>query len=216
MTHYLSRPRTRHLIASRFAQDERLLSFARHSLVLLASQDVMVVLPEPMCFVADVLQKSQRRGVSAQPNRLRVAGSVDLLIALRQRNQARRLLAEQPEHFLRGTQLSLAAVDEDDVDPLFLVRSLEPRISIAATPPRGSTRNRRRRPPSESCTGDSPAEQQAVDERRSDATVSSPPRCACRFPRWNAASSPIRGPSADRRGPSSARSETPPVARPCR
>src|SRR5689334_14606169 len=54
--------------------------------VLLASQDVVVVLRKAMRLVADVLQETQGRGVAAQPDWLGFAGPVDLLLALRQRD----------------------------------------------------------------------------------------------------------------------------------
>src|SRR2546426_12231544 len=43
-------------------------------LQFLAAEDVVVVLGEAMGLVADVLQQPQRRGVAAQPQRLRGAG----------------------------------------------------------------------------------------------------------------------------------------------
>src|SRR5437773_859516 len=64
---------------------------------ILAPQDVVVMLGKPMRLIAHVLQEAQRRGVPAQPQRLRIARAVDLFLALGQRDQSGRLDAEQAE-----------------------------------------------------------------------------------------------------------------------
>src|SRR5205814_10660385 len=75
----------------------------------------VVVLSEAMGLVADVLQQPQGRGVTTQPQGFRHAGAVDLFLALRQRDQARRLDAEHAEDVQRRVELPLAAVDEQHV-----------------------------------------------------------------------------------------------------
>src|SRR5262249_36340440 len=74
-------------------------SYPDHSLPLkpLAPQNLVIVLREAVGLVAHVLDQPQRRRVPAQPQRLRRAGPVDLLLALRQRDQARRLDPQQRE-----------------------------------------------------------------------------------------------------------------------
>src|SRR6516225_458143 len=68
-------------------------------LYLLPPQDVVIMLGEAVGFIADVLQQPQSRGMAAQLQRLGVAGPVDLFFALGERDQARRLDAEEPEDF---------------------------------------------------------------------------------------------------------------------
>src|SRR5947209_3470393 len=81
----------------------------------LAPQDLVIVLREPMRLVAHILQQPQRRRVPAQAQRLRLAGPVNLLLALRQRDQARRLNSQQVERLQRRVQLPLAAVNEKNI-----------------------------------------------------------------------------------------------------
>ena len=81
----------------------------------------MVMLREAMRLVAHVLQQPQRRRMPRQPDRLRLAGTINLLLALGQRNQARRLDAEQVQRIEGRVELPLAAVDQQDVGEDLLV-----------------------------------------------------------------------------------------------
>ena len=117
----------------------RLSPRAKHDLIpfleLLLPQQVMIVLREPMGLVAHVLQQPQRRGMPAQAQRLRLAGAIDFLLALGQRDQARRLLAQHAEDFQRRVELALAAVDEQDVGKHLLLsprRALRKRRAITS------------------------------------------------------------------------------------
>src|SRR5437870_7740461 len=85
------------------------------TLEFFSPQNVMVVLGEAVGLVAHVLEQPQRRGVLAQAQRLGLAGPVDLLLALGQRDQAQRLQAQQAEGLERRVELALAAVDQPDV-----------------------------------------------------------------------------------------------------
>src|SRR5947209_7838702 len=58
---------------------------------LLPPQQVVVMLGEAVGLVTDVLQQPQRRRVSAQADRLGIAGAVNLLVPLGQRHDRRRL-----------------------------------------------------------------------------------------------------------------------------
>src|SRR5262249_40302622 len=84
----------------------------------------MIMLRKAMRLVADVLQEPQRRGVAAQMQRLRRAWPIDLLLALGERDQTRRLAAEHLEYLPCRVELALAAVDQQDVggDRPFLSR----------------------------------------------------------------------------------------------
>src|SRR5439155_6216352 len=59
----------------------------------------------------------------AQPHRLGVARAINLLLALGQRDEARRLAAEHAKHLQRRVELTLAAVNQEDVriDDLFVM-----------------------------------------------------------------------------------------------
>src|SRR5262249_21132916 len=83
---------------------------------------MVVMLREPVRFVAHILQQPQRRRVPAHTQRLGVAGAVDFLFALGEGDKARRLLAEHAEDLQRGVELALAAVNQEDIgEDLLLV-----------------------------------------------------------------------------------------------
>src|SRR5258708_5649084 len=101
----------------------------------------MVMLREAMRLVADVLQQPQRRRVPAQAQRLRLAGAINLLLTLGERNQAWRLNAQQPKNVLGRVELPLAAVDEQDVGEYRLLLVV-PRPAGGAESPRDDLANR--------------------------------------------------------------------------
>ena len=73
------------------------------------------MLREAVGFVADVFEKPERVGVAGESQRLGFAWQENLFLALRQRDDARRLNAERLEGVERRRELPLAAVDEEDV-----------------------------------------------------------------------------------------------------
>ena len=77
----------------------------------LALQKMMIVLREPMGLVADVLEQTQRRRVPAQAQRFFFAGTVDLFLTLRQRDQTGWLNAHEEQGFPRGVELAATAID---------------------------------------------------------------------------------------------------------
>src|SRR5438046_184364 len=90
---------------------------------LLPPQDVVIMLGKAVGLVAHILKQAQRRRVPAESQWLHFAGAVNLFLALGQRDQTRRLDAEQTKGVEGGVELALAAVDEQDVrEHLFLPR----------------------------------------------------------------------------------------------
>src|SRR5262249_15635224 len=92
---------------------------ANHSPILFlqpfSSQNVMVMLCEAMRLIAHVLQKPQRRRMPAQVQRFGLAGPIDFFLLLGQRDQARRLDLQKPKRIQCCIELSLAAVDKQNV-----------------------------------------------------------------------------------------------------
>ena len=80
----------------------------------------MVVLGEPVGFVADRLAELQTRVGAGEPNRLRPRLVIDQFFLLRQRNNHRRFGVESFEDLERGMELTEAAVDDDQVGVEFL------------------------------------------------------------------------------------------------
>ena len=78
-------------------------------LKLPAAEQVVVVLGKAVGLVADVLQQAQSGSVAAQPDRLGRARPVDLLLALGQGDQARRLDPQHGEGVQRRVEYRFAA-----------------------------------------------------------------------------------------------------------
>src|SRR5438067_2433278 len=103
----------------------------------------------------------------AQTNRLGIARPVDFLVAFGQRNEAGWLLAQEAKHLQGRIQLSLAAVDQQNIRKY---RFLAPALAVAiANPPRDNLADRREIIHAGYRLDAKPAiarlERQAVDER---------------------------------------------------
>ncbi len=81
----------------------------------LATKHVVVMLGKPMCFVADVLEKSQSERMPTDLDRIGLAGHEDLFLTLCERNRRRRSDAEHRKRFHHGIQLPLPAVDQQQI-----------------------------------------------------------------------------------------------------
>ena len=73
------------------------------------------MLREAVRLVAHVLQQPQGEGVSAQSDRFRLAGAVDQLFLLGERDHRRRLDAERLERLHPTRELALSPVDQQQV-----------------------------------------------------------------------------------------------------
>ena len=94
---------------------------------------------EPVSLVADLLEQVERLRVARDAHRLRLTREVDLLEALGQRRHADVFEAEVLEHARRDPELTLAAVDEEQVrrvrEPLAGARTFVAFREVAAEPP---------------------------------------------------------------------------------
>ncbi len=81
----------------------------------LATKHVVVMLGKPMCFVADVLEKSQSERMPTDLDRIGLAGHEDLFLTLCKRNRRRRSDAEHRKRFHHGIQLPFSAVDQQQI-----------------------------------------------------------------------------------------------------
>ncbi len=79
------------------------------------AQQVMVVLREPVCFVADVLQEPECVGAPAEPQWFVAAHYIYQFLFFRQREHQWRLDVERPERFESLSQLPDAAVDKQNI-----------------------------------------------------------------------------------------------------
>lgn len=90
-------------------------TFFRVSESRFAAEHVVVVLSEAMRFIAHILQQSQAKGMSTEFDRVGLTGNKDFLVAFGEGDGDRGLDTQQLKGFHDGIELSLTAVDKEQI-----------------------------------------------------------------------------------------------------